>query len=90
MASALPLPPLSEASFIEDAEGIFKGVSRDSMKKLFKLSEVACQQRHGTVLVITPEAAAEAKRLASQATGIVPVQVTAELLEVLRPSTERS
>ncbi|HEV2246171.1 MAG TPA: diadenylate cyclase [Terriglobia bacterium] len=77
---ALPLPPLNEASFIEDAERLFKGVSKDSMKKLFKLSEVACQQRHGTVLVITPEAAAEAKRLASQATGIVPVQVTAELL----------
>lgn len=77
---ALPLPPLSEASFIEDAERLFKGESRDSMKKLFKLSEAACQQRHGTVLVITPEAAPEAKRLASQATGIVPVQVTAELL----------
>ena len=77
---ALPLPPLSEASFIADAERIFKGVAPGAVKKLFKLAEAACQQRHGTVLVIMAEAAPEAERLASQATGIVPVEVTPELL----------
>jgi DNA integrity scanning protein DisA with diadenylate cyclase activity len=77
---ALPLPPLNEYSFTEDAERIFKPTKPEKIKKLFALAEAACQQRHGTVLVITPEAATEAKRLATQSTGIVPVAATPELL----------
>jgi hypothetical protein len=77
---ALPLPPLSQYRFAADLERIFKNISASAIKKLFDLSEEACRQRHGTVLVITPEAAVEAKRLASQATGLVPVELTPELL----------
>jgi hypothetical protein len=77
---AVPLPPLNDYSFTEDAERIFKPTKPEKIKKLFALAEAACQQRHGTVLVITPEAADEAKRLASQSTGIVPVTATPELL----------
>lgn len=77
---ALPLPPLNIHMFTADLERIFKGISASAIKNLFELSEEACRQRHGTVLVITPEAAVEAKRLASQATGLVPVSLTLELL----------
>ena len=78
---SLPLPPLNEYRFTEDSERILKSTKPEKIKKLFALAEAACQQRHGTVLVITPEAAPEAKRLASQSTGIVPVEVTPELLQ---------
>lgn len=78
---ALPLPPLNEQRFKADLERIFKGISQGAIKNLFELSEEACRQRHGTVLVITPEAASESKRLASQATGLVPVSLTADLLK---------
>jgi len=77
---ALPLPPLNQHRFAEDIERIFTDISHESVQTLFALSEQACQQRHGTILVITPEAASEAKRLESQATGIVPVHITPELL----------
>jgi len=78
---ALPLPPLNEQRFKADLERIFKGISPGEIKNLFELSEEACRQRHGTVLVITPEAASESKRLASQATGLVPVSLTPDLLK---------
>jgi len=78
---ALPLPPLNQQRFTDDLERIFKGISQSAIKNLFELSEEACRQRHGTVLVMTPEAASESKRLASQATGLVPVSLTPKLLK---------
>lgn len=76
----LPLPPLNRQRFATDLERIFKDITASAIKNLFELSEEACRQRHGTVLVVTPEAAAESKRLASQATGLMPVPLTPELL----------
>jgi hypothetical protein len=78
---ALPLPPLSQQRFTSDLERIFKGISPKAIKNLFQLSEEACKQHHGTVLVFTPEAASESKRLAKQATGLMPVVLTPELLK---------
>jgi hypothetical protein len=77
----LPLPSLNKHMFAADLERIFKGISANAVNNLFELSEEACRQRHGTVLVVTPEAAAESKRLASQATGLVPVSLTPELVK---------
>jgi len=78
---ALPLPPLNQQRFTADLERIFKGISSKAIKNLFQLSEEACKQHHGTVLVFTPEAASESKRLAKQATGLMPVGLTPELLK---------
>src|SRR5206468_4283631 len=77
---ALPLAPLNEFRFTADVERIFKDISPKTIKLLFQLSEEACRQSHGTVLVITPEATAEAKRLASQGTPIHAVPLTADLV----------
>jgi hypothetical protein len=76
----LPLPPLNPFSYTADFERIFRGIPSSATQHLFALSDEACNQRHGTVLIITPEASAEAKRLATQGTRIVPIQLTRDIL----------
>ena len=50
---------------------------------LAKAVEAAIEQRHGTMLVITPEAQQETKRLAAQSTVIEPVLVSKDIISHL-------
>ncbi len=77
----LPLPPLSEAKFTSSMEIIFDGICPGDVTRLYKLAIQACSQRHGTVLIITPNAEAESARLATQSTPIVPKEMDSELLK---------
>lgn len=47
---------------------------------LTKAVQAAVKQRHGTMLVITPEAERESKRLAAQSTVIEPIMVSQDLI----------
>ncbi len=51
---ALPLPPLNPFRFTADFERIFRDIPSSATQNLFALSDEACNQRHGTVLIITP------------------------------------
>jgi hypothetical protein len=77
---ALPLPPLNGERLASDLSRIFKDQVKDSVPRLVQLAMEACKQRHGALLVITPDAEKEAERLATQCTRIVPVLLTPSLV----------
>jgi hypothetical protein len=70
---ALPLPPLNPEKLASDLSRIFKGLKGDCVQRLASLALEACNQRHGALLVITPEAEKEAQRLEKQCTRIEPL-----------------
>ena len=61
---------------------LFK-VNESTVNLLVKAVEAAVQQRHGTMLVITPEAERESQRLAAQSTVIDPVMVSQDIVSHL-------
>lgn len=61
---------------------LFK-VNESTVNLLVKAVEAAVDQRHGTMLVITPEAERESKRLAAQSTVIDPVMVSQDIVSHL-------
>lgn len=69
-----------ESKLRQDLPRIFAGISADAMKLLVSLVRQAERERHGTLVVISAEAAAEAARLKNQATPIEPCVLTPELL----------
>jgi len=72
---------LEETRFREAFEILFQKDAGEEAGELFSLALAACEQAHGTVLVITPDAEAEAVRLAKQSTPIEPIKMTAEILK---------
>ncbi|MEO1672781.1 MAG: diadenylate cyclase [Cyanobacteria bacterium J06631_2] len=58
-------------------------VDRSTANLLVKAVETAIQQRHGTMLVITPEAEQETQRLAAQSTVIEPVIASQSIISHL-------
>ena len=58
-------------------------VNQTTVNLLVKAVEAAVEQRHGTMLVITPEAEQETQRLAAQSTVIEPVIVSQSIISHL-------
>lgn len=58
-------------------------VNQTTANLLVQAVEAAVKQRHGTMLVITPEAESETQRLAAQSTVIEPVVVSQEIISHL-------
>jgi len=80
------LAPLFNAAKLRtDLPRIFPKVSADDVDRLVKLVESASTENHGTMLVVLNDAAAEASRLANQATVIQPCLMTPELIKHLTP-----
>ena len=77
----IPLPPITGASFCSTCEILFGDIKEQDIQVLYRLALEACRQRHGTILVITPNAQNEAVRLASQSTAVEPITLTEELLK---------
>ena len=73
-------PPSYEAKLPKDLPRIFKGISEKDIELLVSLVQQAEKESHGTLLVITPEAQAEAVRLRGQSIAITPQQLTPEIL----------
>ena len=61
-------------------ERTFCGISPGAIDDLTSLANMAVSQKHGTILVISQEAAAEAQRLEKQCIRIRPVKLRPEIL----------
>ena len=75
----LPRSRFDRALFCDRVHRLFK-IDRATANRLIVAIEAAVKQRHGTMLVITPEANQETLRLAAQSTVIEPVMVTEEII----------
>lgn len=75
----LPKERFDKAQFYDHVGRLFK-VSKDKSDILIEGVEGAINQRHGTMLVITPKAFEEANRLSAQSTIIKPIVVTQEII----------
>lgn len=78
----LPRARFDRQLFCDRVERLFK-VDRTTINLLAKAVEAAVKQRHGTMLVITPEAQQETQRLAAQSTVIEPVIVSQSIISHL-------
>ena len=72
----LPRPRLSRSSFRRDLKLTFGLSDTAKVEKLWDVVLEASRQKHGTLLVITTEALAEADRLKLQCTLVEPVPLT--------------
>ena len=78
----LPRARFDRQLFCDRVNRLF-GVDRTTANLLAKAVEAAVDQRHGTMLVITPEAERETQRLAAQSTVIEPVIVSQSIISHL-------
>jgi hypothetical protein len=76
----LPNPVRYESKLRQDLPRLFPEIDNNSAELLLSLVEESEQERHGTLLIISGEAAAEALRLKDQATTIEPRLLSRELL----------
>ena len=75
----LPRERFDKEQFYDRLDRLFQ-VSKIAADKLVVAVEAAVEQRHGTMLVITPEAASETKRLTAQSTVIEPITICKEII----------
>jgi hypothetical protein len=80
---SLPKEKMSREEFRTDLWRVFPNVTEGSADHLYELVEAALQQKHGTMLVISSQAAAEVARLETQGTPIEVQNLTAELIQSL-------
>ena len=78
----LPRARFDRELFCDCVTQLFK-IQPTTANILTKAVEAAIEQRHGTMLVITPEAQRETKRLAAQSTVIEPVLVSKDIISHL-------
>ena len=78
----LPRARFDRDLFCDRVHQLFE-VDRSTANLLVKAVEVAVEQRHGTMLVITPEAERETQRLAAQSTVIEPVIASQSIISHL-------
>lgn len=72
-----------EPKLRRDLPRIFTGIDSDAVELLVSLVRQAEKERHGTLLVISQDAASESARLKNQSTSIEPCLLTSELLSHL-------
>lgn len=75
----LPRERFDEALFRDHVERLF-GAEEATMDQLIEAVKAAVEQRHGTMLVITPAAESEAERLGAQSTPIAAQPVTSDII----------
>lgn len=78
----LPRTRFDRQLFCNHVDRLFQ-VNSTTANLLVKAVEAAIEQRHGTMLVITPEAESETQRLAAQSTVIEPVIVSQSIISHL-------
>jgi len=82
---SLPKPSVDVQRLRIDLLRTFPELADEDAERLIGLVEAAEMERHGTMLVISIAAEAEAERLSSQATRLEPCQLTPEMLSRLTP-----
>ncbi len=76
----MPRDILDEDEFSVTVDRVFPEVSARNARFLWQIAVACTQQPHGTILVVHPEAEAEAQRLLPQAYAITPARLGAEAL----------
>ena len=68
-----------------DLVRVFEGISTEDCDRLVSLVEAAVEESHGTMLVISADAANEARRLAAQCIPVKPRRISPNLLRHVTP-----
>lgn len=74
---------MNREKFISDVKRIFNEMSGVVLERLWNVIEVASEQKHGTMVVISTGAKEEADRLQYQSTSIEPVEITSEIMRMV-------
>jgi hypothetical protein len=80
---SLPAPRFERSRFVANARQMFGEMTTEDAENIWTIVEAAAEQKKGTMVVIASNAAGEAKRLATQATSIVPQLLTPALVQQL-------
>ncbi len=82
---SLPRLPFDVEKFRTDLPRVFRQIAPADVGRLVDLVKIAERESHGTMLVITEAAPAEAARLKQQATPVSPFLTDAKILQNLTP-----
>lgn len=77
----LPQEPFDKAMFISNYSRLFTNSSELDALHLWSLMKTQMQLRHGSMIVVAEDVAAEASRLSGQGTSIEPVRLSETLLK---------
>jgi hypothetical protein len=78
---SLPKERIDREKFYSDLARIFSGIDKDQIDNLWDITIQATKQRHGTMLVISDNAMAEAIRLGKQCFSIKPLKLSSNLIQ---------
>ena len=76
---SLPSPRLSEGAFIVNVRRVLNELTESQAKVIWEAVSAAMQQEHGTMLVISNDAASEAERLGNQGIAVQPIALGSDL-----------
>ena len=77
---SVPQPRLTWDEFFSNVCRIFVGLTEEQGIALWDAVSAAMDQRHGTMLVVSDEAASESRRLGAQAIAIEPIPLSSALV----------
>ena len=77
---SLPAEKIDRDKFCIDLKRIFVGISKDQIDDLWALAIEATQQKHGTTLVISDNAARESERLGKQSFPLKPLKLNGRVI----------
>ena len=80
---SLPRSQIDKDKFKDHLLRLFGNIDPKSVDMIWQLALEATRQKHGTMLVISAAAAAEAERLQAQSTRIQPVKLSTDLIRRL-------
>jgi hypothetical protein len=78
-APSLPQERFPKVRLVDTFQRLFPEVTAEDVGSFTALFHVAVEQRHGSMLVVAPDANEEAARLRGQGTKVVPTKLTPEL-----------
>jgi DisA bacterial checkpoint controller nucleotide-binding len=76
----LPKPRLDHAAFDDTFSRLFERHPRRDSQAIWDAVMAACQQKHGTMIVVVEDAAEESTRLSRQATPITPCRLSDKII----------
>lgn len=77
----LPKERIDRVKFYSDLKRIFKDIDKNQLDNLWDITTEATKQKHGTMLVISDNAKAEAERLGKQSFTLNPLKLTVDIIQ---------
>lgn len=77
----IPKFKINKEIFDDLLQRIFQGISENDMNQLLEIVNIAIDQKHGTLLIISEDAKIESKRLENQSTNILPSMLNKDLIK---------